>query len=598
MADHAGERSALMRRARAALHRGDELPTDLRKTIRYSWMRSRLASAGLEEVRAPYVTPDGSSERLVSAAEPVLNRFAQQLVGTHVSLVLADRSARVVGRWAADRSALARLSRLSIDKGFVLAEDSAGTNGIGTALEELAPVTIFGEEHYAESLQRLVCVGVPIRNPISRRVEGVLDLACPVRDSTGLLLPTAMDLGAQIERELTARAPERERTVFEEFVARSRSTSSALVAISEQYMVTNAAAAELLEPRDQALLWEQATESLHVGAPVTRSLQLTNGMEISARCTPINTGSTPVGVLIEAVRSNRRATPSPAGHTERPVAKPRRTTTTAPSRAGAEFERELAGLISSGAPRVVIEGEPGSGRTAAAERLMRGRLPESMLVTIPAALASVNGMKDWIADCRTKLRDPGSTCLFTEIESLDSKAARALRHVVDSISPAPGLVLATRARADASPARNAIGADAVLRVPALRQRREDIPDLAYRQIAAQGSRARIGNRAMLALMNHAWPGNLPQFEAVLAAATEAAGGGDIGLQHLDAEFRGGVRGQRALSRIEALERQAIVDALREHDGNRLRAAEALGMSRSTFYRRLRQFDLEPRRSVL
>jgi len=185
--------AALLGRARRALHSGEALPVDLRDTIRYSWIRSRTAAAPLERIEAPYVAPDGSSDRLVQAAGPILDRFAQQLAGTHVSLVLADRSARVVGRWAADRSALTRLSRLSmlsrlsIDEGFVLAEDAAGTNGIGTALEELAPVTIFGEEHYAESLQRLVCVGVPIRHPLTRRIEGVLDLACPTRDCARLV---------------------------------------------------------------------------------------------------------------------------------------------------------------------------------------------------------------------------------------------------------------------------------------------------------------------------------------------------------------------------------------------------------------------------
>ena len=235
----------------------------------------------MDRIAVPYVAVDVASERLLRAARPVLDRFAEQLAGTHVSLVLADPDGRVVGRWAGDNSALRRLARVSIEEGYILAEDLAGTNGVGTALEVLAPVTIIGAEHYAEPLQRLVCAGVPIRHPLTRRIEGVLDLACPTADANGLLMPATLDLAVQIEREMSMRAPERERVVFDAFVARSRATSAALVALSEQYMVTNAAAADLLEPHDEACLWQQALESLSTGRTVTRLMQLGGGATIT-----------------------------------------------------------------------------------------------------------------------------------------------------------------------------------------------------------------------------------------------------------------------------------------------------------------------------
>ena len=107
---------------------------------------------------------------------------------------------------------------------------------------------------------------------------------------------------------------------------------------------------------------------------------------------------------------------------------------------------------------------------------------------------------------------------------------------------------------------------------------------------------RIGNRAMTALMNHPWPGNIPQLQAELARAAERSGGRDISVQHLSADVRAGLQCRRILTRLESLEREAIVEALREHDGNRVQAAQALGMSRSTLYRRLRLFGLEAGRT--
>jgi sigma-54 dependent transcriptional regulator, acetoin dehydrogenase operon transcriptional activator AcoR len=60
----------------------------------------------MDLISVPHLAPDVSCERLLYAVRPVLDRFAQQLAGTHVSLVLADPDGRIVGRWAADSSAL------------------------------------------------------------------------------------------------------------------------------------------------------------------------------------------------------------------------------------------------------------------------------------------------------------------------------------------------------------------------------------------------------------------------------------------------------------------------------------------------------------
>ncbi len=589
MHDSAERRRAVLRRARRALEQGGELPLELPETIRCSWTRSRLAAAPMDRISVPYVAADVSAERLLRAARPVLDRFAQQLAGTHVSLVLADPDGRIVGRWAGDKSALHKLARVSIEEGYVLAEDLAGTNGVGTALEELAPVVIFGAEHYTEPLQRLVCAGVPIRHPLTRRIEGVLDLACPTADANGLLLPATLDLGAQIEREMSMRAPERERVVFDAFVARSRTTSAALVALSEQYMVTNAAAADLLEPRDEACLWEQAVECLGIGQPVTRPMQLSAGSTITARCTPIMIGARPVGALIEVKLAAR----SPAARRRGKV-----TATPQQSRATVQFERELTDVARSAASRILLEGEPGSGRLVTARRVHGLRCPGTTLAVYPGGLAQVQGGPAWLAELARLLSDDSVTVVVTNLELLDERTHRGLTDLLDR-QPGPALVLMTCAGPAESGGREVGSAcDFILQVPALRQRREDIPELVLHILRASDLPVRVGHRAMVALTNYAWPGNIPQLERVVKHAAKACRGADIGVEHLGAEISAGAHGRRTLTRLESLERDAIVDALRECGGNRIRAAAALGMSRSTLYRRLRSFGLEPGRTVL
>jgi sigma-54 dependent transcriptional regulator, acetoin dehydrogenase operon transcriptional activator AcoR len=592
-------RRAVLQRARRALESGAELPEDLPETIRCSWRRSRLAAAPMDRLAVPFVPADSAGERLLRAARPVLDRFAQQLAGTHVSLVLGDAAGRVVGRWAGDKSALRRLSRVSIEEGYVLAEDLAGTNGIGTALEVLAPVIIVGAEHYAEPLHRLVCAGVPIRHPLTRRLEGVLDLACPTADTNGLLMPATLDLAAQIEREMSIGAPERERVVFDAFVARSRMTSAALVALSEQYMVTNAAAADLLEPRDEACLWQQALESLSTGRTVIQPMQLSRGATITARCTPIMTGARPVGALIEVARTAVPAAAGPAPRSRDSRSRARAAPPARRSRATARFEQELADAVRGPAQVIRLEGEHGSGRLFAARRIHELRGAGSLLVLHPAGVAQAQGARSWLAELGRLLTDGAISVAITDIELLDQRTQRGLADLLAAHEGGSMVLMTEQATVRGPDYRGGRElSDVTVHVPALRQRREEIPELARSILRGSGMAVRIGHRALTALTNYAWPGNVSQLKRVLAQAAQASRGADIGLEHLSSDISMGTHGSRTLTRLEALERDAIVEALRECGGNRIQTAAALGMSRSTLYRRLRAFGLEASRRIL
>jgi sigma-54 dependent transcriptional regulator, acetoin dehydrogenase operon transcriptional activator AcoR len=594
MRDSAGSAGAVLQRARLALEAGDELPRELPETIRVSWIRSRMAAAPMDRIAVPHVADAAPASRLLRAARPVLDRFSQRLAGTQVCLVLADRNGRVAGRWAGDKPVLRSLARVSIEEGYVLAEELAGTNGVGTALEELAPVIIRGPEHYAAPLQRLVCAGVPIRHPFTRRIEGVLDLACPTADANGLLLPAALDLCAQIEREISMGTPERERVVFDAFVARNRTTSGALVALGEQYMVTNAAAADLFDIRDQARLWQQAVESLDSGRPVTRSLQLSGGGDIVARCTPIMIGAQPAGTLIEVVaapgqpRGGRRGRRQAAGHTG-----------TDHGSAAWRFERDLAEAARGSALRVLLDGEPGSGRVEAARQIHRLRQLETSLTVHPAALAQVEGEPAWLAELSRLVNDDTVTVVITDVELLGEHAQRSLTEILAGQSW-PRLVLMTRQAGSSDPRYQPAEAvsEVIVRAPALRERRESIPDLVHAILREAGSPASVSPGAMVCLTGYSWPGNITQMRRLLAEAARRSGGGEIRPEHLGREIHMASGRPRKLTRMEAVERDAIVEALRECGGNRVRAAALLGISRSTLYRRLRAFRLEPGRTIL
>ncbi|MCD6303961.1 MAG: sigma 54-interacting transcriptional regulator [Planctomycetes bacterium] len=139
-----------------------------------------------------------------------------------------------------------------------------------------------------------------------------------------------------------------------------------------------------------------------------------------------------------------------------------------------------------------------------------------------------------------------------------------------------------------------------LRLPSLRERREDIPLLVEHFIARfnrlQGKEiAGVSEEVMARLMQHDYPGNIRELENIIEQAFVLCRGGLIELHHLPQELRpiGGVgRDEPGALSLQAMERYAIVEALRRHGGNRKRAASQLGIHPATLYRKIKAMNIE------
>ena len=139
-----------------------------------------------------------------------------------------------------------------------------------------------------------------------------------------------------------------------------------------------------------------------------------------------------------------------------------------------------------------------------------------------------------------------------------------------------------------------------IEVPPLRARREDIP------LVAEAFYARVERRphsgcsplAMRLLQAYPWPGNVRELLAVLESSHINAGTRRIEAQHLPADVRdprgktgeSGERYRRASPVLD--ERTEIAAALAETGGTRNAAADRLGMSRTTLWRKMREYGLE------
>ncbi len=137
---------------------------------------------------------------------------------------------------------------------------------------------------------------------------------------------------------------------------------------------------------------------------------------------------------------------------------------------------------------------------------------------------------------------------------------------------------------------------AEIALPALRERPEDIVLLANHFLRRYGpENARFSDAAVTALRNHAWPGNVRELESAVRSALVLARGTTLEVDALPAtlgeptDLNAG--GSVPTVRIKDLERMAIQEALKRVDGNRAKAAELLGISRSSVFVKIRDYGL-------
>ena len=137
-------------------------------------------------------------------------------------------------------------------------------------------------------------------------------------------------------------------------------------------------------------------------------------------------------------------------------------------------------------------------------------------------------------------------------------------------------------------------------LPALRQRREDIPLLTDHIVAKfnrlQGKDiAGVSVEAMARLMEHDFPGNVRELENIIEQAFVLCRGGIIELHHLPPELRMGphtsAEGLSPMS-LRTMEKLLISEILQRRSGNRKLAARDLGVDVSTLYRKIKAFGID------
>src|SRR5688500_1822793 len=138
----------------------------------------------------------------------------------------------------------------------------------------------------------------------------------------------------------------------------------------------------------------------------------------------------------------------------------------------------------------------------------------------------------------------------------------------------------------------------VITIPPLRDRTEDIPVMAHEFVQRAAARMEkdvrtVSAEAMTLLVRYAWPGNVRELEHAIERAVILARGTTITVRELPpevAEGRNDLRQAETLN-IKEQEQRLIRQGLEKFDGNRKRAAEALGISPVTLWRKMQDYGL-------
>ena len=565
----------------------DRLDGAVRDAISTSWRRSRSFKVQADRLELPFVREPNTDSPLMSAARPVLDQLAADLSSEPVGIILTSPDGVVLSRAAGSGELLGQLDAVSLAPGYSYSEEHAGTNGIGTALETRQATLVTGAEHYAGCLNLLSCAGVPIRNPFSGGIVGALDLTGWVEEGGSLLLSLAKSATVQVEQQMLTNASERESRLLSAYLATCRRAPQMMVlAIAADVVLMNRRLRQSIDPQDQVSMLEHAVDQTLDVAAGRRVNTLPSGR--SVRLAPVAEFSdAEAGIAVFHVHLMDSATAAPPQR--RPSKASMLPGIVGRSSSWRQACERIAHHVGAG-QWIAVSGERGSGRSA----VLRAAAGQYRRGTIRVFAAEDFQDADTIDSFAAEIDTDGFAIILRDVDEFDDDMLFDVAEVLQGREHAGWLGI-TVSTSDATPT---LGATLLpffshtIEVPPLRHRIEDLQVLVptiLRQLT-RGRELDVAPDAMRQLSKYTWPGNVAELRQALRDVVTHHRSGTIAAQHLPPTYR--AQSRHTLTRIEALERDAIVRSLEENGQNKVAAANALGISRATIYRKIKEFGID------
>ena len=620
-------------------------PAGISEDISQSWRRARVSYqidpgiTQLPRVLSPEALA-GRCERddVLRLAAPILRDFWGHLALSDHVLAFFDRDGWMLSM-DGDRRIADRVEQIDFRPGVKWTEECAGTNGPGTALALGKPVEVFASEHFVAAWHPWSCAAAPIRIPGEQEPVGLIDVTGPWELQSRKALLVAKAIARTIEERLRAAASVRDEVVRHAFRA-AHEAGDALVAVDARGRVINvndaAARRRIVDGGSLPLAMREAVAEVLL----SRSRSSDGAVRLASTDGPsylvseVRHEGSVIGALL------RVAAKASEVHPSRPRGQPSARYDFGQILGQSEPLRQAVELARTAARKelpVVLSGESGTGKELFAQAIhaASGRQGGPFVVVncgcIPAQLVEAElfgyeagtftGAKPGGSSGRFEDAD-GGTLFLDEVSELPHQAQVALlrllqekevvrlggsmprrldvRIVAATNKPLDEEIRAKRFRRDLYYRLNVFS----ISVPSLRHRCDDIALLAEGFLAEV--EADVGRRnltlaaeAVDALRAYAWPGNVRELKNVISRAAATAPQSQITARDLLLETDGSqpaaaVPGAGRETLREAVlrsERKAILEALDACAWNFARAAQRLGIARTTLYRLLSQYGI-------
>ncbi len=568
------------------------VPGQVRDTILASWWRSQGWNVAADHIDLCYVRDPDLDTPLTRSALPVLRNLRENLEGQPVSVILADARGVLLSRLTADRDLERHLDGVQLVPGFSYAEEFVGTNGIGTALESGQAAHVFGHEHYAEHLEDLACAAVPVRHPGSGKVIGAVNLTCWRKDAGALLIALARSTAGQITQALLNDGSAGEVELLQEYLRACQHTGGIVFALNCDMVMMNDYTRDVLDPGDQAAMLGHAADALAVGNLGPVDVELPTGARARMYCRPVRgKGQQRLAGGVAHVKLIELASKLAAG-------------------AGPQPRRTLPGLVGSGplwlrgcaqadaacsgGEWLALEGEPGAGKLALLQAVHRRRNPSGILHVLDAAEPDDHR---WLVRALGELLGGEGSLVIRHVDLLSALRLRALWIALEQALADDRQKMLWVA---VTLSQNPVNADlagllqffpGTVELPPLRHHIEDLHELVPFFLAKLNHHDQLAcsAEAMQLLLRSSWPGNIEQLWQVLGRVVRHRRAGTIYPGDLPPECW--TVSRRLLSPLESMQRDAIVRSLLDYDGNKVKTAETLGMSRATVYRKIHEYGI-------
>jgi len=568
------------------------------------------------------------NSRLLHQARPEMENLQAQTLGTQSMVILTDTHGTILHALG-DADFISKAQRVALQPGVSWSEDKIGTNAIGTALIEQAPVFVMGAEHFFSQNAFLNCSAAPILDPYGQ-IIGVLDVSGEYRQPQAHTMALVRMSAQMIEKRLFS--AEFSSDISLHFHARPEFIGTlwegiAVFSPEGRLLAINRNAAAQLG-LSHASIGSRSFGELFDGT-------LASLLSVAKRRAPHSTLLTTHTNLQLYVRVEPGTAPHTFSSSDKAV--------TGRAARSAEADASMLDRLDSGDPQmravidrvkkvlhrdipILVEGETGTGKELLAKAIHTATGRKGLFVAINCASipdglieAELFGYEEGAFTGAKRSGVPGKimqanggTLFLDEIGEMPFPLQARLLRVLQEreIVPLGGakgtlvdiaIISATNRKLRDHVDAGVFREDLYYRLnglrvslPALRER-SDLETLVAKILHEEcDEQVALHRETATFFRQHPWRGNVRQLRNVLRAALAFVEDDQIiRMHHLPEDFveesqRGNPPAQNGNSSILAAESDLIRQALQQHAGNMTQAAKQLGISRATLYRKVQK----------